>query len=125
MTARLTGDWDKLKLTLGRLPAELRQAGVLATRQSALMLRGAIQEGIRDQAPGGVAFEKLSPVTIKHKKSSKALIDKGDLLRSISVRFGKSGLWAFIGVLRSARNRKSKALVNIALVHEYGSATKK
>lgn len=61
----------------------------------------------------------------KHRKprlgatSSKALINSGDLLRSITVRGGN--LHYTVGVHRGARGKKGNDLVNIASIHEYGT----
>ncbi len=53
------------------------------------------------------------------KGSTKALINSGDMLRSIHVRGGM--LHYTVGIHRGARNKKGNDLVNIASIHEYGT----
>lgn len=87
-------------------------------------------EGFREQAPGGQRFKPLSETTLAIRRftgfsGTKALIVRGDLRSSIKVvvRPGVLGAEAFIGVLRSAKSRDGKDLVNIAAVHEFGTRT--
>src|SRR5262249_59612678 len=80
--------------------------------------------GIREQAPGGRAFATLAPTTLAIRRfrgfhGSKALLVRADLRNSIAVI--KDGERVLVGVLRSARNRDGKPLVDIAALHEYGS----
>jgi len=91
-----------------------------ATGKLAHDLRKQIVTGIRKQAPAGIQFKPLRPATIKKKGSSKALIDHGDLIRSINVT--KLGdLAYFVGVNRSVMAKNGKPMVNIAEVHEFGT----
>lgn len=89
--------------------------------REALRLQSMMREGIRNQAPGGKKFKPLAPSTIAMKGSSKALIDRGDLLRSINVNSRRGGLTVFVGVNRRARNRDGQRLANIAEIHEFGT----
>ena len=93
------------------------------------MLVAAIKRGITSQAPGGIPFRKLADSTKDRKGSSKALIDAGDLRRSIAATFFKGGEIAFVGVNRNAsataKGGKEKELYNLAKLHEYGSKNKK
>lgn len=83
-------------------------------------LRKDIVTGIKKQAPGGMQFKPLADSTVKAKGSSKALINHGDLLRSVNVM--KVGdLSYFVGVHRSAVARNGKPMWNIAEIHEFGS----
>jgi hypothetical protein len=95
-------------------------------------LRGIVVKGIRSQAPGGVAFKPLAESTKAMKKSSKALINHGDLMRSIGVE-DVGGDTFFIGVNRNAVPKtkdgeappnpgQEEKLFNIAEVHETGTA---
>jgi hypothetical protein len=79
--------------------------------------------GIRGQSPGGKAFRPLAESTIKRKKSSKALIDKGDLMGSINVTPIplSAEVAVFVGVNRGKRTKDGKDLMNIAEIHEFGT----
>jgi hypothetical protein len=103
------------------LPKQInKQLAVQAHR-----LRGMIVLGIRNQAPGGIAFKPLSPITKKLKRSSKALINHGDLMRSVGVD-NIGGNSFFVGVNRSANGGakdggKPAELYNLAEIHETGT----
>jgi len=97
-----------------------RQLGIQAHR-----LRTMIVKGIRSQAPGGLKFKPLAASTRKMKKSSKALINHGDLLRSIGVD-DVGGNSFFVGVNRNAKSQspgggKPAELYNLAEIHETGT----
>lgn len=92
-----------------------------AVEPEALRLQAMMRQGIRNQAPGGKRFKPLAQSTIDMKRSSKALIDRGDLLRSINTDFHGGGLSAFVGVNRKARGRDGEPLANIAEIHEFGT----
>jgi hypothetical protein len=88
-------------------------------------MRRLIVEGIREQAPGGKAFRPLAPGTLKMRelrrfRGTKALIVRGDLRNSITVRRVSAGA-SFVGVLKSARAKDGRSLANVAEVHEFGS----
>lgn len=90
-------------------------------KRQAHRLRAITVKGIRDQAPGGEQFKPLAQSTKDMKKSSKALIDNGDLLRSIGVdELGEASY--FVGVNRSAQNEDGDELYNLAELHETGVA---
>jgi hypothetical protein len=77
-------------------------------------------KGIRSQAPGGEDFEPLADSTIDMKGSSKALIDNGDMIRSIGLEdVGEDG-W-FVGVNRTAENDEGMPFENLAEIHEFGT----
>lgn len=114
------GDWDKAKrlLTNGfnqRLSHAIRQA----TTRNALLLVREIKRGIRSQAPGGQQFAPLAEVTIKRKGSSKALIDTGFLVNSITQKIMSDG--AFVGLLRSSISKDGESVANIGAIMEYGA----
>ncbi len=95
----------------------IRAAAEQATKKNAMIARDQIKRNIRDQV---FDWEPLQAATIARKGSSKILIDKGDLLNSITFKLVNS-YSAFVGVLRSATRRKTGSpLVNIARVHEFG-----
>ncbi len=126
----ITGDWRRAARILGTGTRVIRRALDVAVRQEAQFFRRKVVEGFREQAPGGSRFEPLKETTLAIRRftgfrGTKALIVRGDLRNSIKVvtRRGPLGTEAFIGVLRSARSRDGKDLVNIAAVHEFGSKT--
>jgi phage gpG-like protein len=90
---------------------ETREAGVLAV--------DAVKKYVRSQPP---SWPPLKQATLDRKRSSRMLIDHGDLVNSITKELVNQGS-VFIGVLRTAQRRKGrtgKPLVDIARVHEYG-----
>ena len=117
----LTGNWKKASLAFARLPTEVKQAVVEQTKKNALFLVREIKQGIISQAPGGIPFKKLKDATKKRKKSSKALIDHGDLLRSVNVTYLKGGFIAFVGIKRGVKHKGGVETYNLALIHENGT----
>ncbi|MEN6358271.1 MAG: hypothetical protein ABFD83_14455 [Armatimonadota bacterium] len=120
MGVKRFGDWEKAKARLAgnpgmRLTLAIRQA----TIKNALLLVREIKRGIRDQAPGGKQFTPLAQVTIERKGSSKALIDTGFLINSITQKIMADQ--AFIGLLRTSAYKNGESLANVAAVMEYGA----
>lgn len=89
-----------------------------ATIKNALLLVREIKRGIRDQAPGGKQFAPLAQVTIDRKGSSKALIDTGFLVNSITQKIMSDR--AFIGLLRTSLYKGGESAANIGTIMEYG-----
>jgi hypothetical protein len=115
MGVKRFGDWEKAKAKLAANPgARLALAIRQATIKNALLLVREIKRGIRSQAPGGKAFVKLAESTIARKGSSKALIDTGFLVNSITQRILSDR--AFVGLLRGTVNKDGDDLVNIGAV---------
>ena len=108
--SKLIGDWGKLDTILNpsKLVAGLKRAAEKVGNYGA----SEVKKGIVSGAPGGQKFLPLSDWTKEKKKSSKPLIDKGDLVGSITYQV-IDGEKIFIGV------KKGKE-VNIAAVHEFG-----
>ena len=120
MAVRRFGQWNKAKQVLGtnlgaRLAGALRQATV----KNAMLLVREIKKGIVSQAPGDQPFVKLAESTIRRKGSSKALIDTGFLVGSITQLI--LGDRAFVGLLRGTRNKEGDEIVNIGAIMEYGA----
>ena len=114
------GDWQKVKARLETNPgARLALAIRQATIRNAVFLVREIKKGIRSQAPGGREFVKLAESTIRRKGSSKALIDTGFLMSSITQKILSDG--AFVGLLRGTVNKDGEDMVNIGAVMEYGA----
>ncbi|MHB9038489.1 MAG: phage virion morphogenesis protein [Armatimonadota bacterium] len=114
------GDWDKTRRLLGSgLNQRLTLAIRKATIKNALLLVREIKRGIRDQAPGGKQFAPLAQVTIERKGSSKALIDTGFLINSITQKIMSDG--AFVGLLRTSVAKDGENMANIGAILEYGA----
>lgn len=117
---RKVGDWGKATRILNAYSTRFGAAVDQAVHREALRHEKAMKEGIRDQAPGGKRFAPLSPITIALKRSSKALIDKGDLRNSIGTRKITEKAY-FVGVHRTAKNRAGANIANVGAVHELGA----
>lgn len=120
-----TGQWAVARRILATAPGRVHLALDAATAQEAHYLRMKIVEGFRTQAPGGQPFKPLAETTLairkfKRFRGTKALIVRGDLKNSITTQRVRSAEY-FVGVLRSARAKDGRSLVNIAEVHEFGS----
>jgi hypothetical protein len=90
-------------------------------------MQRAIVKAFTQQRAGRVRWAPLSEMTLALRRrrrfsGTKALIDRGDLRRSIKVRKVKEA-W-FIGVHRTERAADGGPLVNIAVIHEQGAAIK-
>lgn len=125
MAVILTGEWGAARRILTTAPARVRIAIDRAVTQEAQFLRRKIQEGLREQAPGGQRFRPLAESTLamrrfKRFRGTKALLVRGDLRNSITVATQPGG-GKFVGVLRTARGRSGQPLANIAELNEYGS----
>jgi hypothetical protein len=124
MEVKKIGPWAKVGRLLATAPRRMQAAFDRALWQEGQFLRTKIVEGIREQAPGGRAFTPLAPTTLAIRQfrgfpGSKALIVQADLRNSITVV--RDGARVLVGVLRTARNRAGKSLVDIAALQEYGS----
>lgn len=114
------GQWDEVKkLLTGNLGAKLAAALRQANIRNALLLVREIKRGIRSQAPGGQQFVKLAQSTIDAKGSSKALIDTGFLMASITQKIMPDH--AYVGLLRTAMNKNGDSLAMIGAIMEYGA----
>ena len=108
--SKLSGDWGRLDQILdpSRIAAGVQQAAARVGNYGA----SEVKKGIVSGAPGGQKFAPNSSMTIARKGSSKPLIDKGDLVGSITYQVVDANN-VFVGV------KKGKE-VNIAAVHEFG-----
>ena len=108
--SKLSGDWGRLETILNpsRIAAGIQQAAARVGNCGA----SEVKKGIVNGAPGGQKFAPLSPITIARKGSSKPLIDKGDLVGSVTYQVIDVNN-VFVGV------KKGKE-ANIAAIHEFG-----
>ena len=119
MGVRRFGDWDKARKLLCNNPGHRMALAIRqATIKNALLLVREIKRGIRDQAPGGKQFAPLAQVTIDRKGSSKALIDTGFLVNSITQKMMSDQ--AFVGLLRTSVYKGGESAANIGAIMEYG-----
>ncbi|MCE5314011.1 MAG: hypothetical protein ABFD49_07050 [Armatimonadota bacterium] len=121
MPVKRFGDWNKAKAKLAGNPGMRMTLAIRkATIKNALLLVREIKRGIRDQAPGGKQFVPLAQVTIDRKKSSKALIDTGFLVDSITQKIMEDQ--AFIGLLKTSayKDGEGESVANIGAIMEYG-----
>ena len=108
--SKLSGDWSRLDeiLNPSRIAAGVKQAASRVGNYGA----SEVKKGIVSGAPGGQKFAPNSPMTIARKGSSKPLIDKGDLVGSITYQVVDANN-VFVGVKKGNE-------ANIAAVHEFG-----
>lgn len=114
---KLTGDWKKADKLFKQLPGLMQSNLALATRKSAKRAEKYMVLGIARTRP---EWDPLKEATIKRKGSSKPLIDHADLMGSIKATKIMAALY-FVGVLKTAKNKKGDKLTDIGAVHEYGT----
>jgi len=125
--ASLTGDWAKLGDAFANLSVRFPQAMQAALVEEGEFYRRKIVEGIRQQAPGGLRFKPLSPVTLALRKllgfgGTKALIRTGELRNNV-VTVAKQDE-VFVGVLYASRGADGRSLADIGRLHEYGGVVR-
>lgn len=124
-SAELKGDWAPLRRTLQVMGRDTRSAQRQSLREEAEFIRKKVVEGIRNQAPAGQRFKPLSPLTLAMRQflgiqGDKALIERGDLIRAITVMNG--GPWSVaVGVSPDVVNSQGRSLSKIAHIQEYGA----
>lgn len=126
------GDWKKARnYLMGEMP-KVRQAVGAAFRAEAKFLKGVLVDGVKAQAPGGVAFKPLTASTIAVRKflgirGTKALIRTGQTLKEIKVtpvgRAGSKTYSVFVGILRGAVGSDGKSVFKKMILSEYGGPT--
>lgn len=127
MTIKLYGDWEKVKKLFGdKKTAEdtMSKAKMRAMGRITAYFEGQVKKNIVSGGTlAGKPFQKLSPLTIKIKGSTKPLIDKGDMLGNIKA-FIKNENVGFIGLKRGSRHTSGEKLVDIGEIHEKGAIIK-
>lgn len=115
--------WEEAKKRFVQASAKVEERQFLAVRRAALLLERELKKGLRSGSPGGVPLKPLAPSTVllRRKRSKNPLLDTGSLLGSITTTFDKRSRSAFVGVHRTARGSQGQSLVNVALIHEYGT----
>jgi hypothetical protein len=118
------------KKWMDEIAREARKAADEMTRTEAEALAKQIRGTLRAQGVGGDKFQPLSKMTIlirrklRGRRGTKALIESGSMLRSVrthKVVIPGRTLAFFVGVHRTARGARGKALANIAEIHEFGT----
>lgn len=96
MEIKMTGKWKEFKNALNAKAFESRlmKKMKVATATNALMVEGAIRDNIKYGS-----FSLNRPLTVAIKKSTKPLVDKGDLYPSISHKM-ISATEAFVGLIQ-------------------------
>lgn len=117
---KLYGDWGKAEKLTGELPIRFAKARKQAVMQEAHYFRAEIVKYLRE--PGN--FLQLSPKTLamrrfKGFKGQDPLKVRGDMRNSVNVT--QTGDGAFVGILKTAKNKDGKLLYNLAMLHEFGS----
>ena len=122
MSKELRG-WDSIRKRVAQAESSVQGRQRLAVKRAAALAEREIKLGIVKQAPGGKRFKRLSPLTIALSGRSKALAKSGGtgLAGSIKTTFDEKKNQAFVGVHRGAKTSGGKDLVNVALIHEFGT----
>lgn len=116
---RKTGQWKDARQMLPGLAGEYRDAQIKATRQEAELFRKRVLEAFKTSGrSSNVTWQANEPSTIRRKKSDKPLIDKGDLIGSVTIIEVGPGEF-FAGVPNNARSPSGR-LTQIGKVHEFG-----
>jgi hypothetical protein len=117
---KLTGDWKRLRAALdgGKVEKRLQDEVGKATAINAALVAKAMRDTIR-----GVVPPALDPLTIAIKKSSKPLVDRGELWKAI---VGVKLTWkkAEVGVLRGTMRSKGGDMVNLGRALHDGATVK-
>lgn len=108
------GDWRKLKNIMRKYDRRVMKNCTVALMRAGLKLESIIKSRIID----GKGMSPLHGFTIEEKGSSKPLVDEGDLLGSVGLRFLARDA-VFVGV-----HRKSEDGTDIAAIHEREEGTR-
>ncbi len=118
----LVGDWDKFQRQISTLEQRLEKAIMTETGKIAKAFEKAWVQGIKRNDFG---LAPNAPLTKAVKKSSKPLVDHGDLINSIKAQRMQNNVW-FVGIHKNAKRRDDSggyqmALISIAEIMEYGT----
>lgn len=110
--SRLTGDWNKGRKLFGQMHRRMQTNIEQATKRNSVLARDQIKRTIRRGRP---EWPAVSPLTKKFKRSTKPLVDHGDLIHGIeAVPISRAAFFVGIPINKGL-------LVKIAAVHEYGA----
>ncbi len=108
------GDWEKLNRIMSEFDERLHRNATKTLRRAGEELASDIRTRILD----GKDMKPLHGFTMEEKGSSKPLIDDGDLLGSVGMRFIEE-LAVFVGVHRRAEDG-----TDVAAIHEREEGTR-
>jgi hypothetical protein len=108
------GDWKKCKDIMKKYDQRIKKNCTVALLEAGLKLESIIKNRILNSK----GMSPLHGFTIEQKGSSKPLIDEGDLLGSVGLRFLKEDT-VFVGV-----HRKAPDGTDIAAIHEREEGTR-
>jgi hypothetical protein len=113
----LSGDWNLAKkvINVNAFAKAAITASLIANKRAALYVERKIKEELR-----GGPFTPNSPLTIKRKRSSKPLIDSGDLFGSIT-HIILSPTEAWVGVPEAKSKNGNLTLADIAQILQGGA----
>lgn len=109
-----TGDWKKLKDIMGKFDSRIMKNSRVALLKAGLKLESIIKGRIIESKD----MKPLHGFTVEEKGSSKPLINEGDLLGSVGLRFIDNDT-VFVGV-----HRKAEDGTDIAALHERKEGTR-
>ena len=117
------GSWARARATFEKATRDAKKAQLVALRRAALKAERAIKVGLATSSPGGKPLAPLSPITVLLTGRSKPLASGfgTGLAGSVTTTIDERKLQAFVGVHRGARSGDGEDLVNVALIHEFGT----
>jgi len=121
LTAGRSSSWAAARRRLARASRTVEGKQWLAVKRAALLAEREIKKGLQSGKPGGTPFPPLAETTRLLRRGTKPLLDTASLLGSIKSVMDEKRRQAFVGVLRTARGREGEPLVNVAMVHEFGT----
>lgn len=116
-----SGGWAEAGKRLAAGASKMKKAEGLAVKQAALFVERELKKGLRSGSPGGKKIKPLSPMTRRLRRGRRPLIDTGAMLGSIKTTFDANSASAFVGVHRSSRTSSGESVVNVAVIHEFGT----
>ena len=114
------GDWSKARKVLPGFDRLYKEAETMAVRQEAEYFRRMVLKAFKTSgASNGKAWAPNSASTKRAKRSSKPLVNTGDLMGSVTmIDAGPASF--FVGVPNKAKSKDGSKLVSIGAVHEFG-----
>jgi hypothetical protein len=114
-------EWKQAQDILNKATNLIREAVDIIPRREAEFFKDQIKDGIMTQAPGGKHLKPISPATKLARRAlgisgDKALISRGELMNSISLR--RDGKSWFVGIPKKRKGRTT--LAQAAQIQEEG-----